>query len=68
MPQECITVKYCRKNGIGTLLERTHHLPGILREWMRQPEKLEAVTSAMESIRPKCTPIEILARLRSLIE
>ncbi len=67
MPQECITVKYCRKNGIGTLLERTHHLPGILKEWMREPTKFDAVTAAMENVRPVRHPLEILARLRSLL-
>lgn len=68
MPQECITVKYCRKNGIGTLLERTHHLPAILKEWIRQPEKLAAVTTAMEGVRPLRHPLDILARLRGLVE
>ena len=68
MPQECITVKYCRKNGIGTLLNRTHHLPGIVKEWMRDPAKRESVVAAMERVRPNRHPLDILAKLRSLVE
>lgn len=68
MPQECITVKYCRKNGIGTLLQRTHHLPLILREWIKEPGRLETVLSSMEAVRPNRQPLDILAKLRSLVE
>lgn len=68
MPQECITVKYCRKNGIGTLLERTHHLPGILREWIRNPSSRQAMVDSMDRVRPTRHPLDILAKLRSLVE
>ncbi len=67
MPQECITVKFCRKNGIGTLLPRTHLLPTIIREWMQEPEKRDAVVAAMDRIRPQQHPLDILEKLRSLV-
>jgi len=68
MPQECITVKFCRKNGIGILLPRTHQLPAILQEWMQEPAKRESVVAAMDRVRPQRHPIDILAKLRSLVE
>ena len=68
MPQECITVKYCRKNGIGTLLPRTHQLPAIIQEWMQEPATRDAVVAAMDRVRPQRQPLDILAKLRSLVE
>ncbi|WP_185694543.1 glycosyltransferase [Puniceicoccus vermicola] len=68
MPQECITVKFCRKNGIGILLPRTHQLPAIIREWMQEPEKREIVVNSMDRVRPKRHPLDILGKLRSLVE
>lgn len=66
MPQECITVKYCRKNGIGSLLQRTHHLPTIIKEWIQEPAKRDEVVGAMNTVRPEKHPLDILSKLRSL--
>jgi len=68
MPQEWITVKYCRKKGVGLLLQRTHHLPTILREWMKEPLTRESVAAAMDQARPRHRPPDILEKLRSLTE
>jgi len=66
MPQECITVKYCRKNGTGILLNRTHHLPSIIQDWMQSPNARMDVVSAMKRIQPKQHPLQILQKLRQL--
>lgn len=66
MPQEGITVKYCRAKRVGTILHRTHHLPGLIRNWMRAPRELEEVRERMVAIQPKRHPLDILEKLRSL--
>lgn len=66
MPQEMITVKYCRKRGFGEVLYRTHQLPGIVRRWMREPEALLDIRQKMAAFRPERDPIDILEKLRSL--
>jgi len=68
MPQECITVKFCRKNAIGMLLPRTHQLPSIIREWMQEPKKREEVVASIARVRPQRHPLQILGKLRSLVE
>lgn len=68
MPQECITVKFCRNKGIGTLLERTHKLPSIVGEWMRNPALIEGIRQRMAEVEPRNHPLDILRRIRELAD
>ncbi len=66
MPQEMITVKYCRKRGFGEILYRTHLLPSIVRRWMAEPAALAGIRTKMRAFRPERHPLDILDKLRSL--
>ena len=66
MPQEMITVKYCRKKEFGEVLYRTHRLPGIVRRWMQDPLLVERIRQRMVEQRPERHPLDILQRVHDL--
>ncbi|MFH1067559.1 MAG: glycosyltransferase [bacterium] len=66
MPQEGITVKFCRKYGLGQMARRARDLPVIVAEWMRHPERLEEIRRRMAEIRPKNHPLNIFEKLAEL--
>ena len=63
MPQEWITLKYCRSHGLGDTVYRAEELPSIVIDWMREPQKLEEKRQLMMKIRPENTPRAILKKL-----
>jgi processive 1,2-diacylglycerol beta-glucosyltransferase len=66
MPQEVITVKFCRERGFGQVLRRPADLAATIRRWLRDPTALAAERSKVLAARPDRTPADILRRLQEL--
>lgn len=60
MPQELITVKFCRKRGLSELIHRPQDLSRLVRQWAGNPEMLRAIRQRMRAVRPAGHPLEIL--------
>ena len=61
MPQEAITLAYCRKHGLSHQISKPSQLPALL----HQPGILQAIRKNLEKCRPPSTPADILCQLRS---
>ena len=68
MPQEMITVKYCRERGFGRVLRGPEDLAAAVRGWLAEPGTLAAERSRVAAARPTRTPADILRRLEELVE
>jgi processive 1,2-diacylglycerol beta-glucosyltransferase len=68
MPQEIITVKFCREHGFGHVLRRPRDLSPIVRQWLAQPSALADERGRVVASQPHCTPADILHRLAELLE
>jgi processive 1,2-diacylglycerol beta-glucosyltransferase len=68
MPQEVITVKFCQARGFGRVLRRPADLVAAVRGWLAQPETLAAERANVAKARPARTPLDILVKLRELME
>lgn len=67
MPQENITLKYCRKHGFGKIINRAKQLPAISKDWMNNPRAIEREKEIMRTLQPKQHPLDILKKLHSLV-
>ncbi len=67
MPQEMITVKFCRAHGFGKVLERPADLAATVRAWLADPGMLAAERARVLAARPDRTPADILRRLGELV-
>jgi processive 1,2-diacylglycerol beta-glucosyltransferase len=63
MPQEIITVRYCRKHNIGRAIKRAGDLPNIVKQWMENPEELKEIRENLNRVKPKTTPIDIIKKI-----
>ncbi len=63
MPQEMITLKYLRSQGITEQINRTCQLPEIIRPWLENPSAQEAARQRMRAALPPGSPRAILERL-----
>ncbi|MCG8527851.1 MAG: UDP-N-acetylglucosamine--LPS N-acetylglucosamine transferase [Opitutales bacterium] len=63
MPQEIITVRYCRKHNIGRAIKRAGELPVIIKEWMDKPEVLKEIRANLLRIRPKMRPLDVIGKV-----
>jgi processive 1,2-diacylglycerol beta-glucosyltransferase len=67
MPQEQITVKYCRANGLSAdLIKRPAQLIQYLRPIVEQPDRLQTIRAQMQPLIPKQHPTDILNRITAL--
>jgi processive 1,2-diacylglycerol beta-glucosyltransferase len=66
MPQEVITVKFCREHGFGRVLRRPADLAATVRGWLADPATLAAERNRVRAARPDRTPADILHRLQEL--
>ncbi len=66
MPQEMITVKFCRGRGFGRVLKRPGDLGAAVRQWLAHPAELAAEKARVTAARPATRPTDILARLQAL--
>lgn len=68
MPQEKITADFCARKGIARVLRRTHQLPERIEEWMHNEPARQQVRERIIAARPNRHPLDILARLRDLVD
>jgi hypothetical protein len=66
MPQERITVKFCRNHGAAQLVRSPLELAGIVAEWKKRPELPASIRQAMKSARPPSHPSDILRTIAAL--
>jgi processive 1,2-diacylglycerol beta-glucosyltransferase len=60
MPQEMITVKYCRKHGLSEVVRRPQDLLRLVKQWAGNPDTLHAIRQRMKAARPAGHPLRIL--------
>jgi processive 1,2-diacylglycerol beta-glucosyltransferase len=68
MPQEMITVKFCRAHGFSHQIRRPSDLGAIVRAWLADPAALARERANVVAARPPRAPQDILNRLRELVE
>jgi processive 1,2-diacylglycerol beta-glucosyltransferase len=66
MPQEQITVKYCRKHGLAQLIRSPEELARIVEQWRQRPELPAAIRLAMKTARPPLHPRDIVRTIAAL--
>jgi len=66
MPQERITVKFCREHGVAQLVRSPEELAGIVTEWRKRPELTEAIRRAMRQVCPAFHPSDIVKTVAAL--
>ncbi|MEM6885564.1 MAG: UDP-N-acetylglucosamine--LPS N-acetylglucosamine transferase [Verrucomicrobiota bacterium] len=67
MPQEWITVKYCRSHGISHTIKSPQALVEKVKFFLDQPETLSTIKSKMSKITPKSTVPDLMQYLESLV-
>jgi processive 1,2-diacylglycerol beta-glucosyltransferase len=69
MPQEWITIKYCRNNQLpARLIKHSSQLIEQLRPMVEHPKQLAAIKTTMRHLTPMASPIDILNRIVQLSE
>jgi processive 1,2-diacylglycerol beta-glucosyltransferase len=63
MPQEWITVKFCRKHEVAETIRRADDLVRTLSAWMKNPEICAEIRKRMAAASPPGHPKEILRRV-----
>ena len=66
MPQERITVKFCRKHRLAQTLHSPDDLARIVSLWKSDASAMETIQRHMETVRPKSHPREIVASVAAL--
>ncbi len=66
MPQEMITVKFCREHGFGHVLKHSADFAAIVRAWLADPATHAAERARVLAARPDRTPADIICRLSEL--
>jgi processive 1,2-diacylglycerol beta-glucosyltransferase len=66
MPQEIITVKFCREHGFGQVLRRPADFAATIRTWLADPAAHAAERARVLAARPDRTPADIIRRLGEL--
>ena len=67
MPQEIITVKFCREHGFGKVLKCPADFAATVRGWLADPATHAAERARVQAARPDRTPADIIHRLRELV-
>ena len=66
MPQERITVKFCREHGLAELIRSPEELARIVAQWREQPELPAAIRQAMKVACPPLHPRDIVRTIAAL--
>lgn len=66
MPQEKITLAYCRRHRLGHSFSKPEELPGTVTRMLRNPDSLAQARQRKERIRPTRTPQDLIRRLQGL--
>jgi processive 1,2-diacylglycerol beta-glucosyltransferase len=65
MPQERITVEYCRKHALGGTIRHPRDLARWVNLWIEHPDELVAIRQQMRKVRPPVLPREILNAVKA---
>ncbi len=68
MPQEWITVKFCRSHGINHAIRSPAGLVKKVKYFLKHPEELQAIKQKMAEVTPENTVPELLDYLESLVK
>ncbi|MDR2429830.1 MAG: hypothetical protein LBD14_02850 [Puniceicoccales bacterium] len=66
MPQELITLRYCRRFFETLVVRRARALPALISQLMSTPDRLATMRSGIVHARPDGHPVRILERLAAL--
>jgi processive 1,2-diacylglycerol beta-glucosyltransferase len=66
MPQEQITVKFCRKHGLAELVRSPEELAQIVAQWRKHPELPAMIRQAMKAACPPLHPRDIVKTIAAL--
>jgi processive 1,2-diacylglycerol beta-glucosyltransferase len=68
MPQENITLQYCRRNRLGLLFRKAVDLPAVVSRILRDPSHLVLARQRKQQIRPTRTPQDLIRRMEALLD
>ena len=68
MPQEMLSVKFCRRHGLGELLRRPDDLARFVAAWRVKPSLLAEVRQRMQAACPPSDPREFLKTIAGLVQ
>lgn len=63
MPQERITIRYCRAHGFGPVLRSPGDLRKVVGRWLDCPAEYETVRSGVKAARPAHDPVELWRKI-----
>jgi processive 1,2-diacylglycerol beta-glucosyltransferase len=66
MPQERITVKFCRDHGVAQLVRSPEELARTVAEWRKRPELPSSIHRAMKIACPPSHPSDIVRTIASI--
>jgi processive 1,2-diacylglycerol beta-glucosyltransferase len=66
MPQEQITVKFCREHGLAQLIRSPDELARTVAQWRERPELPAAIRQAMKKACPPMHPRDIVRTIAAL--
>ena len=66
MPQERITVEFCRQHGVAQLVRSPSELARIVADWKKRPELPAAIQRAMKAACPPPHPLDIVRMVTEL--
>jgi processive 1,2-diacylglycerol beta-glucosyltransferase len=66
MPQERITVKFCREHGVAQLVRSPEELARTIAEWRNRPELPASIRRAMKITSPPLHPSDIVRTIAAL--
>jgi processive 1,2-diacylglycerol beta-glucosyltransferase len=66
MPQERITVKFCREHRLAQTIHSANDLARVVSIWMKDRSPTEMIRRNMEAVRPKSDPREIVTSVAAL--
>lgn len=67
MPQEWITVKFCRSHGISHPIRSPQALVEKVKFFLQHPDELKSIRSKMSELSPKTTVPDLMQHLESLV-
>jgi len=66
MPQERITVEFCRRHGVAQLVRSPGELARVVADWKKQPALPAAIQRAMKAACPSPRPLDIVRMVAEL--
>ena len=68
MPQEGLSVKFCRRHGLGEVLRRSDDLPRCVAAWRDNPSLLAGIRQRMQTACPPSDPRKFLQTIIALAQ